>query len=81
MTFEQFQSTRRYVTDISAETGIDFGCGAPLSGFVYCGDLHIFHADGGAYELVLFSEATVSSNLAALELKLFEFASDEYGFN
>lgn len=80
MTFEEFQATRRHVADVTAATGIDLGPGVQ-SGFVYASDLHIFDLPDVRFLLVLFSEQTVSSDLAELERKLFEFASDEYNFN
>ena len=83
MTFEQFQATRKWVDDVGPATGIDLGPDVQ-PGFVYDSGLHIFAMGGGAapdqYLLVIFNDQTVSDDLAALERKLYEFASDEEMF-
>jgi len=78
MTFKAFQRTRKHVADIAAATGIDVGNALP--GYVYDGGLHIFECTGhldGDFQLIIHSEETISSDLAALERRLYAFAVAE----
>ena len=75
MTFEQFQATRRHVTDISTETGVDVGENMP--GHVYDGGLHIFDYTASEHQLQIMGEEWISDDIAELERRLYDFASGE----
>jgi hypothetical protein len=82
MTFEQFQTTRKWTDDLGEAIGADFG--EKVSGFVYAGNLHIIARAGGAYpdfyELIIYRDSTVSEHLENLERKLYDFGCEEGTF-
>jgi len=79
MTFEQFQSTRKWADDVHAAIGEDRD--EPESGFVYEGGLHIFAMGGGAapesYLLVIANSQRASGSLTVLERDLYEYGCAE----
>lgn len=77
LTFEQWQATGRAVDDVEAATGnagMWEGMGA---GRIYAGDLVIIAFDDGegfkGWELIIGNSDTVSPDLAALELELYDY--------
>lgn len=87
MTFEEFQASRREVSDLGAELqdAAFEDCGI-ASGLVYLNTLYIQHVTDnwpqdararGAFYLVIGNAEWISDDLTSLERKLYEFADGE----
>lgn len=83
MTFEEFQATRQWVSDVGETIGADYG--EVMPGFVYHRNLHILAPAGGAapnlYRLVIFRDSWESTDLEELEQRLYEFGLEEGTFD
>lgn len=89
LTFEQFQATRREVSDLGDALGEETLSGQP--GYLYLGELHIAFVTAdwpplaqaeGRYHLQIGRDEEITDDLAALERNLWEFAiSEGYGDN
>ena len=76
MNFQQFQATRKRVDDSSEYTFQDDDKDRPA--FIYCDGLHIHINDAKSqYELLIERSEYWATELAGLELILFDFAKDE----
>ena len=86
-TLAQFQATRRAVSDLASELGIDASyfedesrTPRKAAGFVYTDDCYIDLMEDGRFHLILFRDEYVSDNLGELEDKLFQWCIDERCF-
>jgi len=89
MTFEQFQDSRLYVTDLAKalpDTYLDTPDAPPAPGYVYCGSLMIEEVQDhwpdnararGQWYLLISNWERISDDLSDLERHLYEYAQGE----
>jgi len=78
MTFEEFQASRREVTDVAAASG-HYHTETPTPGFIYAADLVIEQREPGKVVLVIGGDEREESieDLPALERDLYAYASGD----